>query len=646
MLDLIRKKQQSTIIKFVFWAIIATFVGTIFLVWGKGSDRASNGGTLAATVNDRQIAITDYQRAYRNLYQFYQNLYKEKFNAEMEKQLGIARTAIDQLVRQVLLEEEGDRLGIEVSRQELVDSISQIPQFQRDGVFDRQTYLQVLEYQRLTPDEFEAAQQSTLFAEKVEEQIMSSVTVTDADIEDEFRKENEKVNLSFVRLAPALFESKVEVADEALETYFQDNQEEFRVPTKIAIRYLQFEPGRYEDDVVLEQNDIEKYYQRHLDKFEIEEQVSAAHVLVKLDQDADDKTKEEKRKLAETILEKAKTGEDFAKLARTYSDDTGSAAKGGSLGYFTRGTMVPSFEKAAFALKPGQISDIVESPFGLHIIKADGYIEPSVKPIDEVIDTIKADLRKEMAVTVAFEKAMDAYNINRKTGDLDKAAADNDLGVKESGLFDRVTPIDGISESSEITAAAFALDMNELARPIRLKSGIYLVGLKERKESHIPEFADVKKEVEAAYRKQQAVGLAKAAADEILAGLKEGKKLSALSKKSGAKVEETGLFAESYGAFVPRLGNAEELATQAFDLTEENPVAPRVYELGGRFVVASLKKLEPADMSKLDDEKRAELREKVNNSKRREVLENRIAELKAAAEIVYTPYMQSMLERG
>jgi len=646
MLDLIRQKQKSTLIKIVFWGIIATFVGTIFLVWGKGSERASDGGNIAATVNGTNIAVTDYQRAYRNLYTFYQNLYGDRFNAELEKQLQLGKSAIDNLVRQVLLEQEGDRLGIEVSRKEIVDAIAKIPQFQVNGAFDRDTYMQVLNYQRLSPEDFELSQERALFAEKVEESIMSAIVVEESDIDAEYRKQNEKVNLDFVRLAPALFESKVKVTDSDLENYFAASRDEFMVPTKVAIRYLQFEPGRYVDDVTVDDAAVQKYYDRHIDQFEIAEQVSAAHVLIKVDKDASEATRAEKRKLAEKILDQAKAGDDFAKLARKYSDDTGSAAKGGALGYFTRGTMVPSFEQAAFNLKPGQISDLVESPFGLHIIKADGYIEPGVKPLADVIDTVKAGLKKEQSVQVAFEKAMDAYNINRKTGDLDKAAADNNLGIKETGLFDRETPIDGIGQSPEIAAAAFALEPGTLARPVRLESGIYLIAIKEKQESHIPEFATVKKKVEAAYRKSQSGELAKAAAEEILTGLKEGKKLAALAKKYDTKVEETGLFAASYGAFVPRLGNAEDLAAQAFELSSDNRVAPQVYELGGRYVVATLKEKQAADLTQLDTEKRTQLRETVTNNKRREVLDAKVEELKKSAEIEYAPYLQQLLERG
>jgi peptidyl-prolyl cis-trans isomerase D len=634
MLELLRKKQKSVLIKFVFWAIIGTFVGTIFLVWGKGRDGEVEDNSLAFTANGTPVSTSDYQTVFRNLSQFYQNIYGNSYNAEMEKQLNLPQAAYDQLLRQVLLEQEGDRIGIDVSRQEVIDSIAKIPQFQVNGVFDRTTYVQILAYQRMNTEEFEARQKRALFAEKTEAQITDGVSVNDADIEAEFRKRNEKVNLSFVKLPPTLFEKRVDVTDAALEAFFAEHQEEFRIPEKVALRYLQFDPALYAQDITLDEPEIERYYKRHIDQYAIDEQIKAAHILIRIDQNADDKVRAEKRKLAEKVLEQARTGDDFAQLARKYSDDTGSATLGGELGYFKRGSMVPEFEKAAFALNPGDISELVETQFGLHIIKAEGYIEAGEKPLADVYDAVKTALRSEKAEAVAFEKAMDAYNMNRKTGDLDKAAADSNLTTIESGLFARNEAIPGLGDQPEIVAAAFALRDGELARPLRIGNSTLLFTLKERQPSSIPPLSAVKSQATDAYRKQGSSRLAEAAAATLLSGLKEGKTMAALARKEGLTVEETGLFARSYGAFVPRIGENEQLANAAFALTDAAPVAPEVYDLAGQFVVASLKERTEADMALLDDSKREELRTAVLEQKRQDALKTRIDKLRAEANIV------------
>jgi len=645
MLDLIRKKQKTFIIKIVFWTIIAAFVGTIFLVWGKGGDRGQQGASAAVTVNQTRIGFEDYQRAYSNLYRLYQNIYRDQFTPAMEKQLKLKQQALDSVIEETLLLQEARDQGLEVSKQELVDSIAQIPAFQEGGVFNKDRYIQVLNYQHLTPDDFETMQRRQLLIEKMRGRLKTDVTVTEEEVEQEYRNQNAKVNLAFVKLAPSLFESRVKISDKELQTFFVDHKEEFRIPESVALRYLQFDPDRYADQVTFDEEELKKYYRRHLDDFEIQEQMKASHILLRVDKNADKAVREKKRELAEKILKEARAGKDFAKLARTYSDDAASAAKGGELGYFTRGSMVPSFEKAAFALKPGEISGIVETPFGFHIIKAEEYIEAGVKPFADVVDKVKEGLREEKARKLAFEKAMDAYNINRRTGDLEAAAKANDLGIKETGFFSRGEPIDGIENAEEISSVVFTMNEGELARPANLPQGIFLFKVKERRDSRIPELDEVRSRVEQAFRAEKSKELARQAAEEILTGLKEGKSLKSLAAKHGVKAEETDFFSRSYGAFVPRIGSAEDLASAAFNLSEQAPVADQVYTVDGKFVVARLKEAVPADMSGLDQTKRKQIKDTLLARKEEEALNKNLQGLRENAKIVISPSMQTTLER-
>ncbi|PNU21518.1 hypothetical protein C2E25_01245 [Geothermobacter hydrogeniphilus] len=645
MLDIVRAKQKSMFIKLAFAVIILSFViGYAMLTSPKGNGDRPN--DLAASVNGSKISMEEYRSAYSNIYNLYQNIYRDQFTPALEKQLNLKRQAFQQLVDQRLLAQEGEKLGMEVSKKELVDAIAKIPAFQENGVFSKQRYVDVLSYQRLTPDVFEEMQRNDLLVKKVGDYLRGEVSVSDEEIEAEFRKQNEKVNLAFVRFAPALFEDKVKIKEEALKEFFQQNQEQFRIPEKIAIRYILFDPASYVDQVKLEQQDIEKYYRRHLDQFEIPEQVRASHVLIRVARDADNKVRKKKRELAEKILAEAKAGKDFAKLAAKYSDDKASVAKGGDLGYFTRGTMVKSFENAAFALKPGELSDIVTSPFGFHIIKGSGYIEAGVKPLEDVLDEVKQGLRKELARQLAYEKAMDAYNINRKAGDLDAAAKSAGLEISESGLFTRDEPVGTLGNQPELNSAAFTLQQGALARPLNLKQGVILMTLKERQESRLPELAEVRKAVEKAFRKDKSVELAQAAADKMLAGLKTAADLNTAAKSAKLKVEETGDFARSYGDFVPRIGQSADLAKQAFTLTEEKPVADQTFEINGKFIVAVLKKHSTADMAQLDDAKREELRTSLTKKKQDEVYRAKLDELKKKAQIEISPALASLMNEG
>ena len=646
MLDLIRRKQKSVLVKVVFWTIIAAFVGTIFLVWGKGDRGNGADSDVAVKINGQRVTFGEFRSQYDNLRRLYQNIYRERFTPQMEEMLGLETQALEGLINQTLLLQEAEERDIEVSKKELVEAISRIPAFQVEGAFSKEQYLKVLAYERLSPEQFEDGQRRQLLIEKVRRQIEEAATVSAEDATEEYRRRNEKVNLYYVRLAPALFEDDVKVTDEALQAYYRDHQEQFRVAESASLRYIMFDPAQYETEVDLSDEALQDYYRRHQANYDVPEQVKAAHILLRLDSDADDKVKQQKRQLAEKLLGqiKAKDGKNFAALARSHSDDAASAPQGGELGYFTRGSMVPAFEEAAFALKPGEVSEVVETNFGYHLILCQGHIEAGVKDLADVLDEVKKGLIVEQSRQLAMERAMDAYNIHRKSGDLAAAAEANGLKIEVTDTFERGAAVPGIGKAAEINAAAFKLTENELGRPVPLDDGIYLVALKERQESHVPPLEEVKPAVEAAYRRQQSHQLARQAAEKLLAEVQDGEKLSVAARAAKQKVEETGFFTRSYGTFVPRLGNAPEVAEVAFELNEEKPVADQVFEVDGKFVVVAFKARQQADMDKLDEEKRAELEKVLLTRKKETLLQERLKELREEAEIDIHPALQITLK--
>ena len=645
MLDFVRNKQKSIIIKIAFAIIILSFVIGYAMLSTPGGPAGEDQSAEAAVVNGKAIAYNDFQTTYSNLYQVYQNIYQDQFTPALEKQLKLAEKTLDSLIDQALLQDEAELQQIEISGKELVDAIANIPAFQENGVFSKDRYLQVLAYQRLNSEQFEAMQRSELITSKVREQLQAGITVTDEEIDEEFRNNNEKVNLNYVSLTPASFEKKVKVTNEALATYFAEQQEVFRTPEMVSLQYLQFVPERYIDEVTFDENELDKYHRRHLEQFEILEKIKASHILIKVDEGTDQAVREEKKAFAEKLLEEVKAGKDFAELARVNSDDTASAVKGGNLGYFTRGSMVKPFEQAAFNMKPGDISEVVETTFGYHIIKVEEYTEPGVRSLEESMDEVKTGLRQEKAKQLAFEKAMDAYNINRKTGDLESAATTNELGLKESGLFGRDGYIDGIGSNAEIINAAHLLEENKLAKPVATDNGIILFALKERVASHIPELDEVKDLVTAAYQATEAVKLAKATAEEMVANLADGGSLAKLAKRGKYTVEETGEFTRTYSPFVPRLGTSEELSTAAFEVKEGETAIDQFFEIQKRFVVVEVNERIAADVTLLDEAKRAELQKTILSRKQNEAVENRLEELRSAATIVIAPRIQDLINK-
>ncbi|MCW8891814.1 MAG: SurA N-terminal domain-containing protein, partial [Deltaproteobacteria bacterium] len=342
MLDFVRTKQKSILIKIAFGLIILSFViGYTMLTAPSDNGANQAGGDVAARVNGDEISYTAFQSTYSNLYNLYQNIYQGNFDAKLEKQMNLPKQALQQLVEELLLMQQASGFNLSVSQQELVDSIAQYDAFQLNGEFNRERYLQVLDYQRMSPEQFESSQKRQLLTQKVRDRLQQGVSVNDEELQSAFHKENDKINLNYVWLTPALVESKVKVTDEGLVSFFEKNIEQFRIPQKVALRYLQFDPARYEDKVgAFTDEELERYYRRNLDLFEIKEQVKAAHILLRVPEDADEDTVKKRRELAAELLNQLKEGADFALLAKTHSDDKSNAAQGGDLGSFGRGVMV------------------------------------------------------------------------------------------------------------------------------------------------------------------------------------------------------------------------------------------------------------------------------------------------------------------
>jgi len=645
MLGLLRKQRKSPLLKIVLWGIIATFVGTIFLVWGKGRDTSSQ-NMVAIKINGESHRFEEYQRLYGTLYRLYQQVYQDKFNSDMEKQLGLRQQALDMLISQALLSQEAERQGLKVSRDELVAAIAKISGFQENGAFSRARYIQLLNQQQMTPEIFEEIRENELLIDKVRSNIEQTAEVSDAEILENYKTTNDAVTLDVLRLNPHDFIDQVVVTDEALQTFYSKRKAQWATPEKAVIRYLRFDPKDYLGDTELSQADIEKYYRQNMDKYDVPEQVTASHILVRIEPTDTEEMKLEKKKRAEKLLAQIKDGEDFTKLATKNSDDKNSARQEGSLGTFRRGMMVAPFEKAAFALQAGEISDIVETQFGYHIIKCTEHTQGGVKPLETVLDKVKIALAQNMAIQTAAEKAMDAYNRNQPATDIDAIATAEGLKVIESLPFKSDDSLPIIGKTPEIIKAAFAMETGEMAKPVNLVSGSYIFVVAQRIASEIPALDTVRADVESAYKVAQSHELARAQAEKILAEVKEGKDLRKAAEETGTEVKTTDSFTRASNGFIPGVGTNPKLVEEAFALTSEAPVISRVFKINGSEIVSVLNTFTAADEGKLSGEMKDAIQARLLTAKKNEVLNNKVNELRAKSEIFVAPQLEKLISEG
>jgi peptidyl-prolyl cis-trans isomerase D len=368
MLDRMRRHRNwlKWSLGLVVLTFIAFYIPSFLDTTQVGTASASD---VVATVNGRDIRGLDYQRRYQNQMMAYQQQYGGSINEQLLRQLGVDQQILQQMVDEQAALAEAERQGLRVSDEELAQQIFSIPALQENGRFIGEArYEQLLMSQNppMNKGDFEENLRRSMMIDKLRSAVTGWLAVTDADVEREYKNRNEKIKLQVVAITADKFRDKVTVTDADINSYYTAHQAEYRKGEQRKIRYLLIDRDQLRSRTTVTPQDIESYYNSNVQQFQTPEQVRASHVLLK----TEGKDEAAVRKQAEDVLKQAKApGADFAALAKKYSEDEGSKATGGDLDYFPKGRMVPEFEQAAFAMQPGQISDLVKSQFGFHIIK-------------------------------------------------------------------------------------------------------------------------------------------------------------------------------------------------------------------------------------------------------------------------------------
>ena len=545
---------------------------------------------VVATVGGQPISRRDVERATVALQRRFENM-----PPEVLRSLNLRERALDELIEDVLVRQEAERLGIRVTEAELIEAITRAPQFQEDGRFSRERVEAYLRFQR-DRGEFEDDLRRSILFQRLQSLVSDGVHVSDGEVAERYRLDHAQVNLSYVRLPAAAEEKGIVLSDDDLTKYLQEHSDRYRIPARVRARYVAYRRADFLAQADVPESAVGDYYELHKnDKFTEPEQVRARHILVKVANDAAEPVKAAARKKAEDLLAKVRAGGDFAALARKNSDDPGSAAQGGDLGLFGRGTMTPAFESAAFALEPGKVSDVVETPFGFHVIKVEEHRPGGAKSLDAARDEIVQALRGERALELARKQAeTDRREIVRGKS-LAEAAAGRT--VEETPPFAVLDDIPGVGRVKAFADAAFALHTGEVSDLVETDDAVYLVTPFDRSEAHLPPLDEVRDRVVADARRERAEAAARTRAEALLARAKETG-LEKAAEEAGLKVEETGYF-ERQTATLPGLPPMPELRTDALALSTDAPLAPKVYAASGDAVVAALRERKPADMSGL-----------------------------------------------
>jgi len=595
-----RKHAKSWIINVLIGAIVL-----VFIFWGVGSfrDREPN---YVAVVNNIQISHTEYRDAYRNIYDRVKNQYRQYWNEDMVEILNLKQQTLDSLINEKLLFQEARALNIKVTQQELQENILATPSFQVDGVFSPVRYRSMLARVNYTPEDYELFKRREIAIQKMNSLIIGFAKVSPTEVEEDFHFNKDRVSLEFVAFNSDRFLNQVQINEGELKAYFEKNKENYRVPDNVKVAYLAILPQDFIAEAAADDGLISDYYELNKDKYTESAKVKARHILFKLDQDASDKETARIEEKARAVLKQARTGADFAALAKKYSEDS-SAPEGGDLGWFTLDQMVEPFSEAVAKLKKGEISGLVRTQFGFHIIKLEDSSPGGIRSLEDVRDQIAEKLAMDYARELAADRAVEVYEKASLTQDFEGVAREFGLTPIETAFFPVDGYVEGLGVNESFNKTAHSLDEGEIGPLIDLPQGHFLMKVLEKKVSYIPELDEAREEAKRDLTHEKAGELAKERAEILLAVIKKEENWDKVISRYKIKTDFTDPFTRLMP--IPRIGTSEELIADVFAATKPGAIGPRVYKASGGYYIVRLKESLPADPVEFEREKERLTRE-------------------------------------
>lgn len=508
------------------WLVIAAFI-ILYIPAFQGAD-AGSPGELLAKVGDQPITVGEFQKSYNRQRQFYERLYQGRLDARAFRRLGLEQQTLESLVEERLVTLEARRLGLTVSDETVKHTLETAPEFQENGRFlGGEEIRRRLDMQGVTVQEFENSLRQRLLRESLESLLTDGVKVSDAEAEREFRRRTEQVKLEYVQADAGRFRAESVPTDDEVKARFDAKRETYRLPERRVVSYVLLDAEVLKPRVAATDGDLEAYYQAHSEEFKQEAEACAAHILVKVKAapapgaSSSEATvghpEDAARTLAQGLLDQIKGGADFAAVAKKSSEDQGSAANGGDLGCFTRGRMAPAIDDAVFAMQAGQVSDLVQSNLGIHILKLNSIREESVPTLSSVKERVRQLVIAQKVEAMADQKSGALAAALARGKKLDEAAKEQGLTMQKSAPFARGEAKPPLT-SPTLVARAFEMKTGDVEKEgFPLPQGAAFIALAEVQPSRLPELKEVQDQIRNDLSEQKAFAKARAVAEEVKA---------------------------------------------------------------------------------------------------------------------------------
>jgi peptidyl-prolyl cis-trans isomerase D len=573
---------------------------------GPGDTRTSN--DAVAKVGDQSITVAEIRQQLNQI--------KQRNQVPPMLEPYYAQQILRQLLLQKEMEYEASQLGIRVSNDEIADRIKLIlpAAFNGGTPIAPDQYASLVQTRaQMSVSDFETSVRQGMLQEKFQKLVTDGISAGPAELQEEFVYRNEKVKLDYAYIKPEDLQGKLTLTDAEINAAYEKNKATYQVPEKRVVRYAIVDVNQVRQGLQISDDQLKAQYQQNIQQYQVPNRVHVEHILLMTVSKTDAEVDEIKKK-AEGILSQAKKGSNFEDLAKKYSEDPGTKDKGGDLGWIVQGQTVAEFEKAAFSLPKGAISDLVKTQYGFHILKIMDKESAHTKPFDEVKDAIRTPLLLSQADKQAGDIADKLSQAIRQSNQvsLDDLAKQYHLTVGETRPVAATDPLLELGNSPDVKVSdsIFRLRQGELSLPVHTDRGYLILSIKQILPVHQGSLEEVRDKVVAELKQQKASAEARVKADELSKRVKAGEKFDVAAKALGLEGKISDDLARS--GSISNVASGKQLAP-AFQL-KPGDVGPPL-NLGANWLVykvADKQEPKPEDF----DKQKKEITEAVLQNKR------------------------------
>lgn len=633
MLQRIHDQAQS----WIAWVIVGLLI-IPFALWGINSYFEGGNGGVVAEVNGNEIGLRDYQRSLQQQRQRLRSMLGANYSPELLENPQMRRAVLDAMVENDLVIQTVHDEGYRINDGILFGQLQQIDAFQRDGQFNPALYEQILAAQGMSKPFFEDSLRNDIMQSQLLTGFRQSSFVTEHELKEAVRLQHQQRTVQLLTI-PASIErlESQEVTDEEIAAQYELNAKQYEIPEQVSIEYLELSVAALAKGVSVDPKEVEKLYEARKENLMADEERQARHILIELEEGADEATQTAAEQRLKEVEQKLAAGDAFEALAKEYSNDPGSAAMGGDLGFFPRGIMVPEFDDAVFSMKEGETSAPIRTQFGYHLIRLEQIQAAEMKSLEEVSAELTEELQRIAGEEQFYEQSEIVANLAYEEPDsLIGAAEAAALPLQKSALFSRVGGTEGIASKPAVIQAAFSelvLNEGKNSDPIELADDhIVILRLLEHKPATRKPLDSVRPQVVDAVLAQRASVQARQQGRTLLEALEQG------NKNPQQAAEELGLAWDEARSIVRSDAAAPQEALQRiFQMArpaEQKTLYSGVELRRGGYSLIQLSEVKDGVVEGLAQEQQVQLSQQLANREMQSHYQSYLGHLKQAADIV------------